>query len=254
MREKIKKGIIGLNPDFNYRGTNQTRVETLSDAVFAIAIALLVLSSSVPERFDELLESMHDLIPFAICITLLSLVWYQHYLFFIRYGLQDSKTVALNTVLLFLILFYVYPLKFLFKVLYQLFYGGFTNNSEILNKLFNETLPINDSPSLMIIYGIGATLIFFTLALMYFYASKKKEDLELSVRELYDTKSSIYNNLIMGAIPLLSVIISWLGIGGSSVTFTWAGFIYWLYMPIMPIYSISRARIRKKKFGAMTEE
>ena len=71
---KNKKSLQGK--DFVLRGEAQTRIETLSDAVFAIAIALLVLSSSVPERYDELLLSMQDIIPFGVCITLLMLIWY----------------------------------------------------------------------------------------------------------------------------------------------------------------------------------
>ena len=78
---KNKKSLQGK--DFVLRGEAQTRIETLSDAVFAIAIALLVLSSSVPERYDELLLSMQDIIPFGVCITLLMLIWYQHFIFFI---------------------------------------------------------------------------------------------------------------------------------------------------------------------------
>lgn len=45
MQQPSIKYIIGLNKKFNYRGENQSRVETLSDAVFALAITLLVLSS-----------------------------------------------------------------------------------------------------------------------------------------------------------------------------------------------------------------
>jgi hypothetical protein len=47
MRQSLKENnILGLNPKFEYRGQNQTRLETFSDAAFALAITLLVLSSS----------------------------------------------------------------------------------------------------------------------------------------------------------------------------------------------------------------
>ena len=133
----------------------------MSDGVFALAIALLVLSSFVPERFDDLLISLEDLIPFAIWITLLMLVWFEHYLYSVRFGLQDVKTVALNTLLLFLVLFYVYPLKFHFKVLYKLFYVLSTGNREAAQELFTFTLKLEDGPTLMIIYGLGVSAIFF---------------------------------------------------------------------------------------------
>jgi hypothetical protein len=44
-------------------------------------------------------------------------VWCDHYVFFRRYGLQDYLTMHLSAVLLFVVLFYVYPLKFLFTAL-----------------------------------------------------------------------------------------------------------------------------------------
>ena len=92
------------------RGEGGTRIEALSDGVFAIAIALLLISTDIPETFAELREFMYDFVPFGGTIAILMVIWYQHYTFFLRYGLQDIKTVTINTVLLFLILFYVYPL------------------------------------------------------------------------------------------------------------------------------------------------
>jgi hypothetical protein len=43
-------------------------------------------------------------------------VWVRHYYFFRYYGLDDPVTIVLNTLLLFVVLFYVYPLKLLFYV------------------------------------------------------------------------------------------------------------------------------------------
>jgi hypothetical protein len=50
-------------------------------------------------------------------------LWYEHVRFFRRYGLQDGFTIVINAVLLFVILFYVYPLKFLFSLLSQTLFG-----------------------------------------------------------------------------------------------------------------------------------
>ena len=244
---KNKKSLQGK--DFVLRGEAQTRIETLSDAVFAIAIALLVLSSSVPERYDELLLSMQDIIPFGVCITLLMLIWYQHFIFFIRYGLQDAKTVVLNTLLLFLILFYVYPLKFLFKVLYKLFYALFTQDRTVSKELFTVTIKPEDAPNLMIIYGIGASLIFLVLALMYWYALSKARFLKLNPWEIFETRTSIYNNILMGVVPLVSALVAFVGIGNTGTTFTLSGITYWLYMVIMPLFSFMRERARRKKWN-----
>lgn len=248
LRDVLKSNKVGMNPDFTYRGENQTRIETLSDGVFALAIALLVLSSSVPERFDQLLISIEDLIPFAICITLVMLVWYEHYLFSFRFGLQDVKIVVLNTLLLFLVLFYVYPLKFLFKVLYKLFYVIITRDQDVATQLFTVILKREDGPKLMIIYGLGVAAIFFVLALMYRYALKKREELSLTNKEIFDSKTSLYNNLIMGIIPLFSVLIAFLNIGGPRTSFTLSGMSYMLYSVVMPVFHVWRNKRRRKVF------
>ena len=95
--------------DFRFRGLDNTRVEALSDGVFALAIALLLISSEVPSTFSELRLFLKNFFPFAATISILTLIWYQHYIFFVRYGLKDANVVALNTLLLFLVLFFIYP-------------------------------------------------------------------------------------------------------------------------------------------------
>lgn len=50
---------------------------------------------------------------FALTFAALMTLWVRHYYFFRYYGLDDLATIVLNTTLLFLVLFYVYPLKFL---------------------------------------------------------------------------------------------------------------------------------------------
>jgi uncharacterized membrane protein len=111
LKQKIQTSQEKLG--FQLRGLENTRIESLSDGVFAIAIGLLLLSSSPPENFEQLRDFIKDFIPFAGSISILMLIWYQHYLYFIRFGLRDSGTTAINTILLFLVLFYTYPLSYL---------------------------------------------------------------------------------------------------------------------------------------------
>src|ERR1700716_3724170 len=102
---------------FRWRGGEIARIEGLSDAVFAFAVTLLVVSLEVPKTFNELAAIMRGFFPFAICFFLLMQVWHEQYLSFRRYNLQDSTSTILNCILLFMVLFYVYPLKFLFSFL-----------------------------------------------------------------------------------------------------------------------------------------
>ena len=91
--------------DFRWRSSEITRIEGLSDAVFAIAVALLIVSVEVPKTFYELMAAIRGFFAFAICFALLLQVWHEQYQFFRRYNLQDSISVFLNCTLLFLVLF-----------------------------------------------------------------------------------------------------------------------------------------------------
>src|SRR5688572_33333744 len=101
LRENIIKTSLGKDAAFRWRGHEISRVEGLSDAVFGFAVTLLVVSLEVPKTFNELSEIMRGFGAFAISFALLFGVWFHHYRFFRRYGLQDTTTVVLSGVLLF---------------------------------------------------------------------------------------------------------------------------------------------------------
>src|ERR1700761_9744831 len=107
-------------PDgFRLRGEDVKRIETFSDAVFGFAVTLLIVSLEVPKSYEELLVSMRGFFPFALCFALLVRLWYDQHAFFRRYALDDRLTIFLNVCLLFIVLFFVYPLKFLFTLLFN---------------------------------------------------------------------------------------------------------------------------------------
>src|SRR6266446_3543179 len=124
IREKLIDKGIGDNKKFRWRSHEISRIEGLSDGVFAFAVTLLVVSLEVPKTYSELMQTMRGFGAFAISFTLLFIVWYNQYKFFRRYGLQDNVTILLNGALLFVVIFYVYPLKFVFTLIINLFSGG----------------------------------------------------------------------------------------------------------------------------------
>jgi hypothetical protein len=105
LRRRLVQRRLGGEEGFSWRGEDVLRIEGLADAVFGFALTLLVVSLEVPNTFDELLATMRGFFAFAISGWLLYTVWFDHYMFFRRYGLQDNVTLHLSSVLLFVVLF-----------------------------------------------------------------------------------------------------------------------------------------------------
>ncbi|MEP1035635.1 TMEM175 family protein [Ekhidna sp.] len=246
----LKDMLVGLDPNFRYRGLDQTRIETFSDAVFAVAFTLVVLSSTVPETFTELRRSIHDIIPSFICIVLIVVIWYQHYVFFLRYGLQNTKTVTVNTFLLFLVLIYIYPLKFLARFLVELYSGLIFGMPDNFMDDFGGNMNSDNMTLLMTAYGAGATFIFLAMTWLYRHAYNRREDLKLNEYEIFATRVSLWQNLLMSSIPFLSTMIAFLHpFGHGALNFGFAGFIYMLYPPVMITFGYRVKKKSKKIFG-----
>lgn len=183
--------------EFRHRAHEVSRLEAFSDVIFGFAISLLVVSLESPKSFHELTEMMRGIVPFAVCFFIFIDIWFEHHDFFRRYALHDGVVVALNTMLLFVVLFYVYPLKYVFV--------SFT---ESLLRGRHEGLRLEDLPTLFTIYGAGVIAVFTLLALMYRHAWKKRDQLQLNEVEQIDTLSSIWDNATMAAFGLLSLILA----------------------------------------------
>ena len=89
---------------FVWRGGEVSRLETRAEAVFAIAVTLLIVTRDVPKTFDEFIVVMWGFIGFAVTFSFLFNIWKAHYLFHRRYGLEDNTTILLNSILIFSLL------------------------------------------------------------------------------------------------------------------------------------------------------
>jgi uncharacterized membrane protein len=225
MLRKKSAGKVQLKDPIRWRGHEVTRVEAFSDAVFAFAVTLLIVSLEVPHTYEELMESMTFFLPFGVCFTILYLIWNTQNIFFRRFGLHDAGTITLNGILLFLVLFFVYPLKFLFG---GLFTGKFhLDKPEQLRNLFY-------------IYSGGFASIYLVFAALYRSAVKKAAALQLTTAELYATRSHYYLNLLIASVGVLSLIVASMG----KYFVQWAGMVYML---IWPAAELMFSRRKKKQ-------
>jgi uncharacterized membrane protein len=181
---------------FRLRGTASSRIDGFSDVVFGFALTLIVVSSEVPRTYDQFHQILLGLYPFAICFAIFFSVWHAHYRFFRRYGVHDNATIWINCVLLFTVMFYVYPLKFLFTLAVGNSAHVFSNQSQVRE--------------LMVVYGAGFTAIYFALAALYWNAWRQRRQLDLSPLETTLTVTYIWDFLGVGSFGLLCCLLSYL--------------------------------------------
>jgi uncharacterized membrane protein len=202
-----------------------TRLEGFSDAVFAFALTLLVVSLEGPRSFDDLRNTMLGFLPFGLTFAMICWIWYLHQQFFRRYGLQDAWTITLNCFLLFVVLFYVYPLKFLTNSLLGPALGLAESGGRI---------GPNHGDVVLLLYSAGVVLVFGALGALYVHAWRLRAVMQLSPEELVELKSGLRGNGIVVALGAVSIAIT-------LVAQAWdlerlimvAGFIYILMGPLL---------------------
>lgn len=211
----------GLLPElyFRWRAGEITRLEAFCDVVFGFALTLLVVSLEVPRNYAELMAAVRGFVPFAACFAQLILIWRAHYRFSRRYGLEDPYTVFLNVVLLFLVLFYVYPLKFVFTLLFE----------EVTGNAAAGEIGWHEASVLMRLYAAGFISVFLLFALMYRHAYKLRHELGLNEVESLETRLAVQENIIIAAIGVLSFVVA-------LKNPTWAGWCYFLLAPVLTIH------------------
>jgi uncharacterized membrane protein len=198
-----------------WRGGQVTRIEALTDAVFGFAITFLFVSFDVPTDFDALMVQLRGFIPFAACFALLLLVWFYHYKLFGKFDLDDGFTMFLNSVLLFVVLFYIFPLKFVFT---SWLGDGST---------FSDWEQIR---SMMTLYSGGYCAVFLVFGLMYMHAYRKREELKLDDEDAFFAVQHMGECAVMILVGLTSIVLA------QTVPLRYAAFAAgFIYMTIGPL-------------------
>jgi uncharacterized membrane protein len=214
-----------------WRGHEVTRIEAFSDAVFAFGITLLIMSLEVPHDYEELMEGLRLTLPFGISFGIMFIIWNQQNLFFRRYGLHDTITLILNGTLMFLVLVYMFPLKFLMGSLFS--------------KGFHFETP-QQVTNIYCLYSGGFFCFYLLFSLMNMNAYMRKEQLNLTEGERFATATNIYINLLITSVSAISTVVAFAGRHASGTT-QWIGKAGLIYAMLGPSIGILSAR-RKKKF------
>lgn len=187
---------------FRWRGDGVSRIEGLSDAVFGFAITLLVVSLEPPKNVHDLLALCRGFIPFVASFLVLFNIWRLQFAFFRRYGLEDKPTEWLTGALLVMVLFFVYPLKFLFTAFGNAMLSG---DFDALKKVMS----IDDVPRVVALYALGFFGVMLVFWLLYRHAYSKREELQLNALEVFDTVAMARRTRRGAMVPL--AIVLWCG-------------------------------------------
>jgi uncharacterized membrane protein len=236
LREARMKGSPDVVEGFRLRGREVTRLESFADATFAFALTLLIVSLEVPKSFADLINTMRGFPAFAVCFLMLATIWNTHYKFSRRYGLDDSTTRFLTCVLLFIVLFYVYPLKFLFTLgINDIIFGG-SGDLRISHR---------ELSTLYSIYGFGFAGIYFAFTLLYLHAWRMRDTLDLSAVEKLETRyitRRVFAVSVFGLIAASLAQMPWFP--------SWGGLIYFLLIPILRGFRMVHQRRRAALLAA----
>lgn len=210
-----------------------SRLEAFSDAIFGFAATLLVVSLDVPMEFAALRRTLAGFVPFALTFGALVMLWSIHNAFFRRYPLEDKRTVALNSALMFVILFYVYPLKYLAAGLVTAL------TYRWIDPLVGPITP-GDLGTMFLIYGLGWSAIFLCISLMYRHAARQCEALGLARDRAVEAQALAGHYAIFVGVGLASALVALTGVG---VRFGLPGFVYALLGPSCAWHWRYRARV-----------
>ncbi|MBC5799715.1 MAG: DUF1211 domain-containing protein [Candidatus Eremiobacteraeota bacterium] len=225
LREAIDERSPAVVRGFRHRGHHHvSRIESFSDAVFGFSLTLLVVSLQVPQSFAELMRTMEAFPGFALSFAMLAYIWFLQYRFFRRYGMEDPTTIWLNMYLLFVVVFFTYPLKFMARMTFS--------HATTLNS--SDVLPLYG------IYDSGYAAVFFIFAMLYGRALRKRNALELTPLETFDTKVSIWRSVFQ--IGVAGISLGTVAVLSSTGAYTSAAYAGGLAYPVCITFGMAAFR------------
>jgi hypothetical protein len=203
---------------FRWRGSSVSRLEGLSDAIFALALTLLVVRLEVPRTFAEVRFALISAPVYLACFALFLWIWSCHYQFHRRYGLEGPAVVALDGALLFCVLLFALPLRFIAELIwtdarlgapYVLDTGGAIVRG--VDGAPAYSLTTADNSVLMLFYAGGFALLFVILAAQTAFAYSRRDTLALDEVERYLTRATLRAHLMTAVVGVTAVALASLG-------------------------------------------
>jgi uncharacterized membrane protein len=209
------------DPHFRWRGEAVTRIENLSDIVFALAMGMIILSSNIPQTFEDLQAFLFNIIPAFASFILLLQIWHGHFTFFRRFGVADGRIILFNVILLFFVLFAAYPLRFAFESFFAFVTGPLDNYQRATAMHLN----FQRSGLILSYFAMGYAAINACFVFMYRHAIKKADVLELSESEMILSRGTLAMYSFMTLLCILVAMVCQInpiyGFGGWLLVLNW---------------------------------
>ena len=231
---------------FRVRGQEMTRIETFTDAAFAFALTLLVISLDPPTTMQALTGTLVYVPGFLLGAILLMAFWNAHHRWSRRYGLDDTATTVLSCVLVFAVLLFVYPLRYMSNALAS-FLAIATGLPIGPDYATLGLAGLQDVNRMFVIYGIGFMAMSIAIVLLNLHAWRRRDHLQLNEAERIETKVELGTWCILFTAGLLSTLVAAAFPNGMPI----AG---WAYAPlgiVIPLYArFIRRNMPAKAVGA----
>lgn len=192
---------------------SKNRLEAVSDGVFAFAATLMVVNIGSSTSITSFKDELPNFISFGVSFFVMMAIWKVHYNFFRRTNYIDNWIISINMILLFTVLFYIFPVRSLLST----GFGGQRINIDEFSNIFQ-------------LYSIGFSLIFLSFYLLYFRAFKKDRKQSKNLKLLFYSR----HFFIFIIIGVFSFLLAKLKIG---LQFGVPGFVYVFLGPLCYFHS-----------------
>ena len=228
---------------FRQRGMEMTRLETFTDAAFAFAVTLLVISvDDVPRSYEEFINALKQIPVFIACFIQLMVFWWGHHRWSRRYGLEDGWSMLGSLTLVAAVLIYIYPLRVIFGAFFADASDGFIP--------IPFELELVEVGTLFVVFGAGFSSLAGLVVVLYVIALIRRETLALDRREVFQTQAAVIGWSLVTLTGLVSLILAATLPAELSPNSAYA---YWSLIITMPAYSWyarhQSARLQNRNFS-----
>ena len=229
-------------PQFQERGQATTRVEGFTDAAFAFALTMLVISfDEVPTSMDELMIAVKRIPAFAAGFAQIAMFWHAHHRWSRRYGLDDSTAVFLSLLLVFITLIYVFPVRVIYSGLFTWITNGYFP--------FEFTsIEVEDWRTIWVIYGLGFIAMSGVIVWLYQHAYRLRHQLGLSEPEAFEALSFVRSWIVVTLSGVISIILA-MTLPSPWHVFSWMP--YALLGFVMPLMGWRFQVVAERRFGEL---